>query len=44
LEATNVKAALSYYREILKFANGLKPGPPEVATARSKIKSLSAAK
>jgi hypothetical protein len=44
LEARNARAALSYYKEILKLANGLEPEPPEVAIARSKIKALSPAK
>ena len=41
LEGMNTKGALSYYREILKLAYGLKPEPPEVQKAKTRIKALS---
>ncbi len=43
-EKTNLMGALSYYKEVLKLANGLKPEPPEVEEARSRIKALDSGK
>ncbi len=42
LEETNRKAALSYYKEILKLANGLNPEPAEAKAARSRLKAFEA--
>jgi hypothetical protein len=44
LEDRNPKAALSYYKDILKLAVGLSSEPPEVKKARSRIKALSGIK
>ncbi len=41
LEGMNTKGALSYYREILKLAKGLKPEPPELKKAKDRVKALS---
>ena len=39
LEGMNTKGALSYYREIVNLAKGLKPEPPELKKAKDRIKA-----